>query len=122
MTVFGDGRRRLSTAVGDPADDTIVERARRGHARAFADLYDRHAPSVYAYLLGQVADPAVAEELLEHVFVEVIPDLVRNRARTWPFEARLMTVAGDVSRRARHSTTSQTAPASQTGETGAEWE
>ena len=105
MTVFADGRRRPSTAVGDPADDTIVERARRGDAHAFADLYDRHAPSVYAYLLGQVADPAVAEELLEHVFVELIPDLVRNGARTWPFEARLMAVARDASRRARQPTT-----------------
>jgi hypothetical protein len=55
----------------------------------------------------------VAEELLEHVFVDVIPDLVRDRARTWPF---------DVSRRARHSTTEQTTPASRTSETGAEWE
>jgi RNA polymerase sigma-70 factor (ECF subfamily) len=40
--------------------------------RAFHDWYERTAPRVYAYLLSRCASDALAEELLQATFVEVV--------------------------------------------------
>ena len=67
-------------AVGD---DALVERARRGDVDAFEQLYRLHAGRVYALCLRLAADPEVASELTQDVFMrawEALPSFAATRA------------------------------------------
>ena len=50
-------------------DQTWIDRAIEGDARAFEHLYRKHAGRVYALCLRMTADPALAEELAQDAFV-----------------------------------------------------
>ena len=47
----------------------LVERAQRGEAAAFGELYERHVGRVYAVCVRLTGDPRWAEELTQDVFV-----------------------------------------------------
>jgi RNA polymerase sigma-70 factor (ECF subfamily) len=53
-----------------PAVDILVERARRGDAQAFEELYRLHHRRVYALALRMTREPGRAEELTQDAFVE----------------------------------------------------
>jgi len=60
-------------AQGDPnlvelADADLIGRAASGDARALEVLYERYSRVVYSFGLRIVADPQLAEELLQEVF------------------------------------------------------
>ncbi|MDB4947563.1 MAG: polymerase sigma factor, sigma-70 family, partial [Gemmatimonadetes bacterium] len=81
----------------EETDARLVERARRGDADAFGALVRRHLKSAYAVALGQLGEPADAEDACQDAFVTALqrleecrkPDqfgpwlfsIVRNRAR-----------------------------------------
>jgi RNA polymerase sigma-70 factor (ECF subfamily) len=67
--------RRL--AVGE---DELVDRARRGDVDAFEQLYRLHSARVFALCLRLAADPVVARELVQDVFVRAWEALPRFRA------------------------------------------
>lgn len=76
--------------TGPPVDDReLVRRVARGDERAFGQLYHAHSVSLYNYVLRLVHDPAVAENLLQEVFVAVWQGAGGFRggaqARTWFF-------------------------------------
>jgi RNA polymerase sigma-70 factor (ECF subfamily) len=50
--------------------EILVERARRGDARAFEELYRLHHRRVYALALRMIREPGRAEELTQDTFVE----------------------------------------------------
>ncbi len=50
-------------------DQTWIDRAIEGDARAFEHLYRKHSGRVYALCLRMTADPALAEELAQDAFV-----------------------------------------------------
>lgn len=89
--------RRRGEQAGAPADPGAVEadpeaalvaRVARGDHAAFAELYDRLAPTVFGIARAVVRDPAMAEEVTQEVLLEVwrsAPrhDPSRGRARTW---------------------------------------
>ncbi len=52
-----------------PADFDLVRRVAAGDEAAFAELYDLYAPPVYNYLLRLVNESAVAEDILQEVFL-----------------------------------------------------
>jgi len=58
-----------------------------GDEVAFAELYDHYAPSVYNYLLRLVNESAVAEEILQEVFLAMWRGAHRFReeakVKTW---------------------------------------
>ena len=78
----------------DSADvDVLVGRVARGDARAFEELYDVVAPSVYGLARRVVRDPARAEDVTQEVFLEVWRKAARfdsalGKAKTW-----MMTIA-----------------------------
>ncbi len=78
-----------------PEDDIrhLVERAREGDERAFTALYDAFAPRVLKFLRFRVADPDLAEDLLQRVFLKMIEELPRYQERGIPFGAWLFRVA-----------------------------
>lgn len=63
----------LPAAAGVPeADESLMLRFAGGDMRAFEQLYDRHERPVYRFLLRSVRIQAVAEELLQEVWISVI--------------------------------------------------
>lgn len=81
--VIGPVPDRANDAV---PDESLMERYRDGDAAAFEPLYRRHRGGVYRYLLRQCGQRAVADELFQDVWMNLI------RARTgYRVEARFTT-------------------------------
>ena len=55
----------------DPGSDALLRRVAGGDARALAELYDQHAGWLLLRLQRRCADPGLAEEVLQDVFVSV---------------------------------------------------
>jgi len=75
--------------MADSADlDARIARVAAGDQVAFAELYDRLAPTVYGIVLRVLRDPAQSEEVTQEVFVDIWRSAARfdgGRAtvRTW---------------------------------------
>lgn len=61
---------------GDTGDEALMLAYRDGDAAAFDRLYDRHRGGVYRYLLRQCRNAALADELFQDVWM----NLIRARA------------------------------------------
>jgi RNA polymerase sigma-70 factor, ECF subfamily len=75
-------------AVAVPSTDTeLLSQVAAGDEAAFAELYDLYAPPVYNYLLRLVNESAVAEEILQEVFLVMWQSAHRFRqeakVKTW---------------------------------------
>ena len=73
--------------TGQPTDRQLVSAIARGDSRALETLYERHGPALLAYLIGQVSDQRLAEEVLQDVMLAVWQGAARFRGdssvRTW---------------------------------------
>ncbi len=83
-------RGRIVSGQSPAAEDAaLVERARRGDASAFGELYLRHAPGVHRFVYRLTADPGASEDLTQDVFVAAWGRLGRYaggcRLSTWLF-------------------------------------
>jgi len=58
----------IAAAIPSP-DMELLRQVAAGDETAFAELYDLYAPHVYNYALRLVNEPAVAEEILQEVFL-----------------------------------------------------
>jgi RNA polymerase sigma-70 factor (ECF subfamily) len=58
-------------------DDELVRRTAAGDAEAFGALYRRRRPDVYRFTLHMTADGAVAEDVVQDVFMTVMQDAGR---------------------------------------------
>ena len=74
-------------------EDELIARARQGDRDAFADLYQRYLPMIYAYVRARVFDDHDAEDLTEQVFLRAFQTLSRYEARGWPYSAFLYRIA-----------------------------
>ena len=74
-------------------EDDLIARARQGDREAFADLYQRYLPMIYAYVRARVFDDHDAEDLTEQVFLRAYQSLSRYHGRGWPYSAFLYRVA-----------------------------
>lgn len=78
-----------STGDAQTSDDTEwIRAAASGNAEAFAALYDRYAPLLFALCLRIVEDEREAQDLLHDVFMEAWEkagefDARRGSVRTW---------------------------------------
>ncbi len=66
-------------AMGEPDDRELVARARRGDQPAFAVLFDRHFPRIFAYCRARTLDDGLAEELAVSTFTRAFTRLDRFR-------------------------------------------
>ncbi len=79
----------MNTLVAAPslADVDLLRQVAAGNEVAFAELYDLYAPPVYNYILRLINEPAVAEEILQEVFLAMWRGAQRFRAeakvKTW---------------------------------------
>lgn len=64
---------------GNVADAQLLARATRGDADAFAQLFDRHASPIRAWLRLQTHDPQAAADLLSETFAQAWAHRARFR-------------------------------------------
>jgi RNA polymerase sigma-70 factor (ECF subfamily) len=81
--------RRQETVEEDEA--ALVARA-RSDVDAFAELYRRHLPAVYRYLLGRAGDEEDAADLTQQAFAAAYASIDRYRGRG-PFLAWVLRIA-----------------------------
>lgn len=74
------------------ADLTLVARARDGEDRAFAELLQRHKPSLYGFVRRYVSDADAAVDVVQETFVAAWRALARYDARR-PFAVWLRAIA-----------------------------
>lgn len=74
-------------AMDDFSDRDLWQRARDGDVDAFAELFQRHARTIYNYCFRRTADWSAAEDLTSAVFLEAWKrrdaDLAQESARPW---------------------------------------
>src|SRR5262245_7740580 len=58
------------TVEPHPGDDALWEASSRGDGRAFSEIYERYARTIYNYLFRRLADWSEAEDLTAVVFLE----------------------------------------------------
>lgn len=74
----------MDTGTRQPATDAdLIARATRGDCDAFAELFDRHAPTIRGWLRKETCDPQLAADLLAETF-----------AQAWVHRARFRDQAG----------------------------
>ena len=71
-----------AASPSDPADAELILRAARGDAEAFAQLFDRRAPAIRAWLRLQTRDPHAAADLLSATFARAWQHRSRFRDRS----------------------------------------
>src|SRR5579872_4206344 len=67
--VSGPATRHLPQAMLVPIEGALVRRAREGDAKAFRQIFERHAPPVRRFLLDLLGDVAAADEATQETFV-----------------------------------------------------
>ncbi len=72
-----------------PTDEALLSRYRRGDAEAFRTLVRRHQRALYNFALRQVRAPAVAEDIVQDVFVRIVQNVEtfkeESRFSTWAY-------------------------------------
>ncbi len=58
--------------VAEPTDETLMLAYAAGDTGAFEQLYSRHRTRLYRFLLRQLRDPALADELFQDIWQRVI--------------------------------------------------
>ena len=81
-------RRSSASAVRVLADEELMQLVRRGEARAFEVLYDRHAGAAFSLAYRMVGTRSTAEEVVQEAFlafwrVNARYDRARGSVRTW---------------------------------------
>ncbi|TET53671.1 MAG: sigma-70 family RNA polymerase sigma factor, partial [Anaerolineales bacterium] len=71
----------------------LIRRAQQGDPAAFSELYDRHQPAIYRYIVFRVSTAATAEALTSDVFVRLVDRIDRFKYRGRPLLAWLYTIA-----------------------------
>ncbi len=83
-------------AVEADAEQALIERARGLENAAWAELYERHAEQVYAYIYYRLGDQHTAEDLTADVFVKAVAGIKGYSYRGTPLLAWLYRIAHNV--------------------------
>src|SRR5436309_10497491 len=81
-------RRSSASAVRALADEELMQLVRRGEARAFEVLYDRHSGAAFSVAYRMVGTRSTAEEVVQEAFLafwraNARYDRARGSVRTW---------------------------------------
>jgi RNA polymerase sigma-70 factor (ECF subfamily) len=91
--------------------DDLIERIAAGDREAFALLYRHCRPDVYRFAVHMCESPAVAEDVVQDVFVAVIAGAARYRSGRSGVRPWLLGIASNHVRRWRHRRTFLPMPA-----------
>lgn len=78
----------------DP-DRALARKARRGDRLALVGLYERHRSRLLGFLVGQLRERDVAEEVFQEVWIKVMHGIERYRTARGPFRAWLFRIAAN---------------------------
>jgi RNA polymerase sigma-70 factor (ECF subfamily) len=84
---------KSSDSIRQTSETDLVRRAVGGEAQAFAELYDRYADRVYAFLRRRTPNEQLAEDLTSETFLRAWDHLDSFRPGRAPFGAWLFRVA-----------------------------
>ena len=82
----------------EPSDHDLVERARGGDREAFGFLYRRHQAHVYRFARAMTGSSALAEDIVQEVFLALMRDLDRYDASRGALRTYLLGIARNLSR------------------------
>lgn len=92
---------RSPSAASYPAagleEAVLVDRAIEGDGDAFAALYARHVDRVYRHCYYYMGNRADAEDMAQQTFLRAWQAIGRYRRGNAPFQAWLLTIAGNLS-------------------------
>ncbi len=71
----------------------LLERAKTYDPEALAELYDRYAPKMYAYIYRRVGEATLAEDLTGELFLRVVRAISNDQAWRESFSAWLYRIA-----------------------------
>lgn len=77
------------------ADDAALVRAAKVTPEAFAVLYERHYPAVFAFASRRARDMMQAEDITAQTFIRALAALGRFQDRGAPFAAWLLRIAAN---------------------------
>ena len=84
---FADASPRRAPIPGD--DEALLSAFRDGDASALGKLYERHRRALFSYLMRQLGDAALAEDLLQDLFVRIVKGASefqqRSKFTTWAY-------------------------------------
>ena len=79
----------MSGRNDDPPDEVLLARYAAGDRSAFVELVERNQTALYNFALRQVRSPAVAQDIVQDVFVRVVQGIGefkgQSRFSTWCF-------------------------------------
>lgn len=87
-------------------DEQLLKRARRGNEAAFAELYRRRQGELYRFALQMTGSEAIAEDVVQEVFLTVIRtidafDTARGSVRAWLYGIARNCVLRQIGRQAQ---------------------
>ena len=74
-------------------EESLVQRAKQGDQKAFAQLYEENFDRVYRYVALRIGDKIEAEDMTQQVFVKVLQSISSFQWRGKPFAAWLFRIA-----------------------------
>jgi RNA polymerase sigma-70 factor (ECF subfamily) len=74
-------------------EHTLLDRAKQYDPEALAELYDRYAPKMYAYIYRRINDAALAEDLTSELFLRMLRAIQSERTWRKSFRAWLYRIA-----------------------------
>jgi RNA polymerase sigma-70 factor (ECF subfamily) len=80
-------------------DAELVAGAKQGDRAAFAEIYRRHAPAIYRFARHVCGSTAMAEDVVQDVFLVLMRDLDRYEAERAPLVTYLYGIARNICRR-----------------------
>ena len=86
----------MPAQTSELSEEHLIQRAQRGDATAFGDLYEQQLAAIYRYIFYRVGNVAEAEDLTETVFLKAWEALGHYRWREVPFSAWLYRIAHNV--------------------------
>ncbi len=97
----------VAMSARDPVPTDVLRRAQRGDEHAFAEIYEAHAPRLYATCLRLTGDQAAASDVLQDAFVRAWDALPAYRGEsalaTWLHRIAINTSLEHLRRDARRA-------------------
>lgn len=89
--------RERAISMAPPGDEAkLLELAREYDTGALGVIYDRYAPRIYSYVLYQVGDERLAEDLAARVFTKMLDAIQSSKAWRTSFSSWLYRIAHNV--------------------------
>jgi RNA polymerase sigma-70 factor, ECF subfamily len=77
-------------------DQEVLDKAQQGDTAALGEIYDCYAPKIYSYILYQVHEVGLAEDLTSSVFTRVLRAIQSSNAWTTSFSSWLYRIAHNI--------------------------